>query len=116
MIEQSDGVEVCERPGICTTLCYVVFTDGEEQDWRRNANPEHHIDARRLIADPVFVSFTGNESLMGTHCESKVNVLTPAEVTDLLLELKLLHKTRKPCDSKFVAYTDITATWSGSIS
>ena len=33
---------------------------------------------------------------LATHCESKVNVLTPAEVTDLLLELKLLHKTRKP--------------------
>ena len=53
---------------------------------------------------------------MGTHCESKVNVLTPAEVIDLLLELKLLHKTRKPYDFKFVAFTDITETWSGSIS
>ena len=42
---------------------------------------------------------------MGTHCESKVNVLTPAEVTDLLLELKLFHKTRKPYDFKFVAFT-----------
>ena len=114
MIEQSDGVEVCERPGICTTLCYVVFTDGKNKIG--DANPEHHIDARRLIADPVFVSFTGNERLMGTHCESKVNVLTPAEITDLLLELKLLHKTRTPYDFKFVAYTDITATWSGSIS
>ena len=29
MIEQSDRVEVCERLGICTTLCYVVFTDLE---------------------------------------------------------------------------------------
>ena len=64
----------------------------------------------------VFVSFRGNERLMGTHCESKVNVLTPAEVTDLLLELKLLHKTGKPYDFNFVASTDITATWSGSIS
>jgi len=43
-------------------------------------------------------------------------VLTPGEVTDLLLELKLLHKTRKPYDFKFVAFTDITETWSGSIS
>ena len=31
MIEQSDGVEVCERPGICTALCYVVFTDGKNK-------------------------------------------------------------------------------------
>ena len=26
MIEQSDRVEVCERPGMCTTLCYDVFS------------------------------------------------------------------------------------------
>ena len=30
-IKQSDGFEVCERPGICTTLCYVVFTDGKNK-------------------------------------------------------------------------------------
>ena len=29
MIEQSDGVEVCVIPGICTALCYVVFRDHE---------------------------------------------------------------------------------------
>ena len=27
-----------------------------------------------------------------------------------------MHKTRKPYDFKFVAFTDITETWSGSIS
>ena len=32
---------------------------------RRNANPEHHIDARRLIADPVFVSFPGQRTSDG---------------------------------------------------
>ena len=31
MIEQSDRVEVCVRPGLCTTLCYDVFTDLEDK-------------------------------------------------------------------------------------
>ena len=54
-IEQSDGVEVCEGPGIlgfCTTLSYVAFTDSESMigDAMRIQNTA--FDASRLFADP----------------------------------------------------------------
>ena len=36
---------------------------------------------------------------LGTHCESRVDVLTSAEVTDLMLELNFAHDHRNSYDS-----------------
>ena len=53
-MDSRDGVEVCEGPGFCTTLRYVVFTDGKNKigDAMRIQNTA--LDASRLFVDPVF--------------------------------------------------------------
>ena len=53
-MDSRDGVEVCEGQGFCTTLRYVVFTDGKNNigDAMRIQNTA--LDASRLFVDPVF--------------------------------------------------------------
>ena len=82
--------------GFCATLSYVVFTDGENKigDAMRIQNTA--LEASRLFDDPVFgasaarsvlLSFPGIERGWGRTANSEYNVLTIAEVTDMLPEL-----------------------------
>ena len=67
--------------GFCTTLRYVVSTDGKNKigDAMRIQNAA--LDTSRLFVDPVFRSvccslcaavFPGHRTRTGTHCESRV--------------------------------------------
>ena len=82
--------------GLCATLSYVVCTDGKNEigDARRIQNTA--LDASCLFDDPVFgasaarsvlLSFSGIEREWGRTANSEYNVLTIAEVTDMLPEL-----------------------------
>ena len=77
---------------------------------KENINPIWNVHNKEVdlgeptsFLDPVYVGCTQRYCATRKHIvdnyrtmfESKVNVLTPAEVTDLMLELKLLHKTRE---------------------
>ena len=53
MIEQIDGVEVCEGPGILHDSEYVAFTDHENMIGDAMAIQNTAFDASRLFADPV---------------------------------------------------------------
>ena len=84
--------------GFCTTLRYVVFTDGKNNigDAMRIQNTA--LDASRLFVDPgffgafaarsVLLLFPGIEREWGRTANPEYNVLTTAEVTDLMPELK----------------------------
>ena len=100
LIEQSDVVEVCERPGILHDSVLCRLHGRWEQDWWRNVNPEHRIWCQTPVHWPGWwsvccslrVAALRAENIeLGTHCKSRVNVLTSAEVTDLLPELNLAH-------------------------
>ena len=84
--------------GFCTTLRYVVFTDGKNKigDAMRIQNTA--LDASRLFVDPVFFGAFASRSVLllspgierewGRTANPEYNVLTTAEVTDILPELK----------------------------
>ena len=106
LIMQSDGVEVCERPGLCTTLSHVVFTDsesliGDVVCYAQNTA----FDASRMFADPddgasalapCHAAFTGSERVIGDALRIPEN--TVFDASRILLfwdtELKLLRMTR----------------------
>ena len=58
-------------------------------------DPEHRIDAEHMIADPVFCCLYGQRPSSWSHTANpEVNVLTTAEIIDLMMEL-ILHMTRR---------------------
>ena len=103
-VESRDGVEVCEGPGICITLRYVVSTDGKNKIGDAVRIQNTALVASRLFDDPVsrsvccsllLLSFPGIGREWGRTANPEYNVLTIAEVTDMLPELKLLHMTKE---------------------
>ena len=96
MIEQSDRVEVCERPGLCTVLCYAVFMDLEDK-----IGDAVCIQNTALMPDTGSLTRFFLISLRGRISPSwrctanpEDTVLMTSEVIDLMLEL-ILHTTRE---------------------
>ena len=57
-------------------------------------DPEHRIDAEHMIADLGFCCLYGQRPSSWSHTANpEVNVLTTAEIIDLMMEL-ILHMTR----------------------
>ena len=78
-----------------------------EQDWWRNAKPEHHIDARHLIADPVFRVFYGQRtSDWGRTTYPKSTCWRQPKLLIWCWSWNCCTRPGKPYDFKFVAFTD----------
>ena len=88
----------------CITLRYVVSTDGKNKigEAMRNQNTDWMPAACSMTrflgasaARSVLLSFLGIEREWGRTANPEYNVLTTAEVIDMLPEMKLLHMTRE---------------------
>ena len=81
----------------CTTLSYVAFSDHESIIGGAMPIKNTVFDARRSRSLTRFLEcFYGQRtSDWGRTANPEFPVLTSAEVTDLMLELKLLHMTWK---------------------
>jgi len=108
LTEQSDGVEVCEGPGILHNSVLCRLHGPREQDWWRNVNPEHRIDARHLIADPVFSDrFTGREHRIGDALRiQRIPCWRQPKLLIWCWSWNFSTWPGKSYDFKFVAFTD----------
>ena len=87
--------------GLCTTLCYVAFTDDDSMIGdaiRIQRTPRSMAAACSLtrtwsMAPAPRSRVTGSEHL-GTHSESRDTVWTPSEVTDLIAGGETMRITR----------------------
>ena len=84
--------------GFCTTLSYVAFTDHESMIGDAMPIQNTAFDASRLFADPddgasaarsVLLLYGQRTSDWGRTANPEYNVLTTAEVTDLITGIKI---------------------------
>ena len=92
---QCDELKFAEDQVLCTTLSYDAFTDGESMigDAIRIQSTTRSMPAacsltRTWSKAPAPRSRVTGSGHLGTHSESRDTVLTPAEVTDTIMELE----------------------------